>query len=275
VASILVVDDSASSRALLVSLLPHGGHRVREASNGAEGLGLAKVDPPDVVIADALMPKMDGYQLVRQLRIDPVTTNVKVIFYTAAYLEEEVHKLAEGCGVTHVLTKPADPETILQTEDLTKDFAGFVAVSGIEGDTLAIPVRRAVVFGFNFGIERSFIVGIEAFVNVINVVGNRFESTVVQLERRNGSGKIIWHTSRLNRLNETKTIRWGTIKGRTRIGFLVHIWWIGGSPTENIFTVSHRVKTPFLDVARHVIRSKRSKTKVTTNRFGTFRGEVA
>jgi len=115
VASILVVDDSASSRALLVSLLPHGGHRVREASNGAEGLGLAKVDPPDVVIADALMPKMDGYQLVRQLRTDPATTNVKVIFYTAAYVVEEVHKLAEGCGVTHVLIKPAEPETILRT----------------------------------------------------------------------------------------------------------------------------------------------------------------
>jgi len=48
VASILVVDDSASSRALLVGLLPHGGHRVREASNGAEGLGLATnpVEPP-------------------------------------------------------------------------------------------------------------------------------------------------------------------------------------------------------------------------------------
>ena len=114
-ASILVVDDSASSRALLVGLLPHGGHRVREASNGAEGLGLAKVEPPDLVIADALMPKMDGYQLVRQLRTDPATANVKVIFYTAAYVEEEVHKLAEGCGVTHVLTKPAEPETILET----------------------------------------------------------------------------------------------------------------------------------------------------------------
>jgi signal transduction histidine kinase len=98
-----------------MTLLPHAGHEVREASNGAEGLGMAKVHPPDLVIADALMPKMDGYELVRQLRLDPATAGVKVIFYTAAYLVDEVHKLAEGCGISHVLVKPTEPQIILDT----------------------------------------------------------------------------------------------------------------------------------------------------------------
>ena len=69
----LIVDGAASERARLATLLGHAGYEVGEASTGAEALALARERIPDAVIADALMPGMDGYELVRRLRADPDT----------------------------------------------------------------------------------------------------------------------------------------------------------------------------------------------------------
>jgi signal transduction histidine kinase/CheY-like chemotaxis protein len=114
-AKILVVDDRAANREFLASLLGCSGHRVREAADGAEALSLCRAEPPDLVISDILMPTMDGYEFVRQLRSEPVTAMTPVIFCSAHYLKEEATSLAGRCGVSAILTKPADPEVILQT----------------------------------------------------------------------------------------------------------------------------------------------------------------
>ena len=70
-AVILIVDDGAANREYLAALLGYGGHRLLQAADGAEGLEFAKAERPDLVIADILMPTMDGYELVRQMRLDP------------------------------------------------------------------------------------------------------------------------------------------------------------------------------------------------------------
>jgi diguanylate cyclase (GGDEF)-like protein len=67
------------------------------------------------VICDILMPTMDGYEFVRQLREDAAIAHTEVIFYTATFLEREARGLAESCGVKYVLTKPCEPEEILRT----------------------------------------------------------------------------------------------------------------------------------------------------------------
>jgi len=72
-AKILIVDDLAANREVLVTLLRYDGHRVLEAANGREGLAAVQAEHPDLVITDVLMPVMDGYELVRQLRLDPAT----------------------------------------------------------------------------------------------------------------------------------------------------------------------------------------------------------
>jgi CheY-like chemotaxis protein len=64
-AKILVVDDNASNRKLLVALLGHEGHWMIEASDGADGLEAARAQSPDLVISDILMPTMDGFEFVR------------------------------------------------------------------------------------------------------------------------------------------------------------------------------------------------------------------
>ncbi len=82
---------------------------------------------PDLVITDVLMPVMDGYELVRQLRLDPATSGIPVVFYTAHYGEREARALARAVGVADVLTKPADSAEVLRIVD--RVLAGAPATS--------------------------------------------------------------------------------------------------------------------------------------------------
>ena len=112
-ATILVVDDNATNREFLVTLLGYSGHRMLEAGDGVIGLALTRIEQPDLVIADILMPTMDGFEFVRQLREDRAVAHTRVIFCTATYLKSEARALAEACHVRYVLTKPIEPEIVL------------------------------------------------------------------------------------------------------------------------------------------------------------------
>lgn len=114
-ATILIVDPSATDRRMYVTLLGNFGHRFLEASNGAEGLELARAELPDLIISSIIMPKIDGFTFVRRLRAEPLLAGIPVIFQTANYLETEVSKLARASGVQHILPKPTEPQEILRT----------------------------------------------------------------------------------------------------------------------------------------------------------------
>lgn len=113
-ATILIVDDLSANREFLVTLLRHQGHRLLEAADGSEGLTAVQAEHPDLVITDVLMPVMDGFELVRQLRLDPATSAIPVVFCTALYGAREARALARSGGVSAVLTKPAEPEEVLK-----------------------------------------------------------------------------------------------------------------------------------------------------------------
>jgi DNA-binding NarL/FixJ family response regulator len=112
--SVLIVDDGATDRDLLATILKYAGYTVLEAASGDQALRLAHAEQPSLIIADILMPTMDGYELVRALREDGATADIPVIFYTATYVMEEVRELAAACGVTHILVKPCEPEEVLR-----------------------------------------------------------------------------------------------------------------------------------------------------------------
>ena len=113
-ATILIVDDLVSNRRALAVLLAAEGHTVLEAPNGGAGLTLAVAEVPDLVITDVLMPVVNGYELVRRLRLDARTSAIPVLFYTAPYGEREARALARAGGVPFVLTKPPRPEEVLK-----------------------------------------------------------------------------------------------------------------------------------------------------------------
>ncbi len=112
-ATVLVVDDNAANRQLVVTLLKYQGHRLFEANDGREALEMARTIRPQLVISDIVMPSMDGFEFVRQLRADRELAGTDVIFYTAHFHEREAQKLAEACQVARVIIKPCEPADIL------------------------------------------------------------------------------------------------------------------------------------------------------------------
>lgn len=113
-ATILVVDDRPTNLEFLTTLIGYTQHKAIEAADGAVALELVQKVRPDLIITDILMPTMNGYELVEQLRGMPEFVGLPVIFYTATYRASEADRLAAACGVTMVLSKPAEPQDILQ-----------------------------------------------------------------------------------------------------------------------------------------------------------------
>jgi signal transduction histidine kinase len=112
-ANILVVDDPPSTSAVLAGILRSAGHEVREASTASEALALALREPPDLVVAGAFLPSVDGFELVRRIRTDPGTARVRVALTTAVPLDEEALELAEALGVGAILPSSLLPRAIL------------------------------------------------------------------------------------------------------------------------------------------------------------------
>lgn len=129
--TILVVDDHPTNRDLLVTLLGYRNYQVLAVSSGIEGLALARAEQPDLIIADILMPTMDGFELARQIRADSTLAQTPIIFYTATFLEREARELARACGVAYLITKPAEPQDILDTVEAALQAPPPVAPSTI------------------------------------------------------------------------------------------------------------------------------------------------
>lgn len=87
--TILVIDDETDVREVSKLLFEREGFRVLTASNGQEGMLLAKVNRPDVILLDVLMPTMDGYATLRVLKDDPDTCHIPVIMVTARRTEKD------------------------------------------------------------------------------------------------------------------------------------------------------------------------------------------
>jgi len=101
---ILFVDDTADTRELFPLYLTHAGYTVIEAVDGREGLYRAKTHKPDVIITDIMMPNMDGYAMIREIRGAPEIAATPIIALTA-YGAEKL-KLAKEAGADEARSKP-------------------------------------------------------------------------------------------------------------------------------------------------------------------------
>ena len=109
--SVLIVDDRAEARKALKSVLAQDGYDLMEASNGVEGLSLAKQTRPDVVLLDVMMPEMDGNEVCRAIREDGDLAAVPVVMITG--LDDKESKLqATWSGADDFITKPFDREEV-------------------------------------------------------------------------------------------------------------------------------------------------------------------
>jgi signal transduction histidine kinase len=99
---------------LLLSLAD-GDYDLLEATDGIEALYLLRTEHPDLLITDIIMPRMDGYELVRKLRQDESMAATPVIFCSASYHEREVREMARSLGVRSTLSKPYDLKIVRAT----------------------------------------------------------------------------------------------------------------------------------------------------------------
>lgn len=110
--TILVVDDTPDNITLLCSLLGEQ-YRNKVATSGVKALKIARSEPrPDLILLDIMMPEMDGYEVCRQLKADPATEHIPIIFLTAKTQEGDETKGFE-LGAVDYITKPIVPPILM------------------------------------------------------------------------------------------------------------------------------------------------------------------
>jgi len=110
-ALVLLVDDSADTRAMYGEYLRFAGFRVVTADNGEEALAAAQAEWPAVILMDLAMPRMDGWEAIRRLRADPLTAEIPIVALSAYAFGEEPER-ARKAGADMCLSKPCLPPQV-------------------------------------------------------------------------------------------------------------------------------------------------------------------
>jgi CheY-like chemotaxis protein len=136
--TVLIVDDDADARRLLRRLLVGEGFHVEEAHDGASGIERARAIRPDAVTLDVLMPGMDGWAVLKELRADESLADVPVIMLSV--LREQ--QLALALGASEYITKPVDRAQLRRILDRYRPSESSGPVLVVEDDT---ETRRMLV----------------------------------------------------------------------------------------------------------------------------------
>jgi DNA-binding response OmpR family regulator len=110
--TILAVDDNPAALMLIRCALGAEGYTVVTAADGHEALRKAREQQPDLVVLDLMMPGIDGYEVCRRLRTDPVTAHMPVLILSAKSQSSD-QKMGFGVGADDYLTKPVLPSELV------------------------------------------------------------------------------------------------------------------------------------------------------------------
>ena len=109
---VLVVDDEEQNRSLLRDPLEARGYEIAEAENGLEALEKVAACPPDVILLDLMMPKMDGFEVCRRLKKDLKTAHIPILIVTALS-ERKERLMGIEAGANDFLNKPIDMQDVV------------------------------------------------------------------------------------------------------------------------------------------------------------------
>lgn len=110
--TILIVDDSPTEVQALTHLLERTGYRIVSASDGEDGVAIARSERPDLILMDVVMPGLNGFQATRQLSKDPQTASIPVIMVTKKDQETDRH-WGMRQGAKDYIVKPFDQSELL------------------------------------------------------------------------------------------------------------------------------------------------------------------
>lgn len=106
-AKVLIVEDNAANRLLMVDILKVHGYEVLEAKDGQEGIRLARELRPDLILLDMQMPVLDGIEAARILKSDPETRHIKILAVTSFAMKGDRERIL-AAGVDEYMAKPID-----------------------------------------------------------------------------------------------------------------------------------------------------------------------
>ncbi len=110
---ILIVDDETKNLKLFRDLLQRFGYVTIEATDGEQGVELAMLKKPDLILMDIQMPKMDGYEATRILKADITTKNIPIVAVTSYAMKGDKERMFEA-GCDGYITKPIDIQELLK-----------------------------------------------------------------------------------------------------------------------------------------------------------------
>jgi DNA-binding response OmpR family regulator len=103
---LLVVDDEPEINKLVARIFEKRGYRVTSALDGAEALAAVKRQRPDLIMLDLNLPRIDGWEVCRQLKSDPATRSIPIIMLTAAHANVDDAQIGLGLGADEYVAKP-------------------------------------------------------------------------------------------------------------------------------------------------------------------------
>jgi twitching motility two-component system response regulator PilH len=110
--TILIIDDVATDRELLGSVVAKAGHHPVYAGDGSEGLALAKTKNPALIFLDVVMPVQDGFKTCRALKNDPATARIPVVLVTSKNTDSD-RFWGKKQGADDLIGKPYSPDAML------------------------------------------------------------------------------------------------------------------------------------------------------------------
>ncbi len=266
---VVVVEDEDAVAHLIEASLGDAGYLCLRARDGEEALKLAKREDPDLLILDILMPKMDGLEAVRRLKMDPVQSRIPVLMLTAlGSVDDRVRGL--GAGADDYLSKPFDVRELLaraqalvrhnrreRDRSPTTDLPGPGSLDTAIADWLADGEKFALLFielgGFDrFVTENGWLRGEEAVSEVARGLRAAADETPGAMLMHLGGDDFVALTSEVTAAALTQSLRSsGTHRASTV-----------GTPTLTIeitaVNVDHAKTTE--EVARAVARARAKRT---------------
>ena len=110
---ILIIEDNPANHELVEYLLKAAGYAALSAWDGVEGMRMVQEKHPDLILCDLQMPKMNGYEVIQQLKADVQLRHIPVVAVTASSMSGDSTK-AIAAGFDGYISKPIEPETFIQ-----------------------------------------------------------------------------------------------------------------------------------------------------------------
>ncbi len=194
--TILVVDDDTPIRSLLRQELTEAGYEVQEASNGKAALDMVRMNKPDLIILDVMMPEINGFDVAAVLKNDPATMDIPIIILSIVQDKERGLKI----GVDRYLTKPINTEQLFhEVEELLEQGVSRKKVLVVDEDASAVKSLTDVLSARGYKVMETNAENLmhsaaenKPDIIMLNAVNNGDQSVIKELKLQKGLENVMF-----------------------------------------------------------------------------------